>query len=531
MKKFAILCGMALGLGLVACDDMLPNPPAQSNPDINQVFTDADLEVSQAGYGVTDPIVLADFVNEGQQVPVLDVTKLDNFPAGYTLSMPMEVGDNADFSHFVTVATETKDNVIYVSGEQLNSAIRSMISKSPEVQTVNIRFRAYAVNPSNAGDATMVLGGEDYFYATLEYKIKPLQTYVIEEAYYLVGNFCDWEVARGIKLERTEPSKNLYDAPIFAAVVDVTPEMAALPFEWKVVPASSFEANSWEGAYGAQPAMIEQETEEGEEPAEPQPDPTKGTLVESPEAETQAGVISEAGPFLITINAEELTYTVSYAFDNLWVAGPGSSTSAFTKMQKLYTDNHSTFFGAAKVNRRFYLTAQESNTGNVLMLKNGTTPVTEGYVTNGEMQMFGSSNDGARLEVGAHAMYWIDANLGAMTYTATQIATLSLVGEFNGWHENPDAEGVTEEQKPVQLKRGSDYLTWTGTATLGGLFKINANNAWTIDFGGTAKDITVADGTPVDIKCKGENLSVAQGTYDVTVSFAKYPYTIKLVKK
>ncbi len=519
MKKIAILCGMALTLGMVACDDMLPNPPAQTNPDITQVFTDADLEVSQGNYGVTDPIVLADFVNQGVQVPVLDITKLDNMPAGYELDMPMIIGSDADFTKTVELATETKDNIIYVSGQQLNDAIRTLITKSPEVQTVNVRFPAFAVNESSAGDATMKLGGKDFYYATLQYNIQPLQNYVIEEAYYLVGNFCDWDVKKGLKMVQTDPSKNLYDSPVFAVKFDVTAAQAALPFEWKVVPASSVAAGTWEGAYGAQLDSV---------------GATTGTLIESPEPETNPGEISAEGPYLVTINAETLEYSFNYALDNLWVAGPGTSNTDFRKMPMLYSDNYITFTGAAVLNNVFFLPGQQSLNGVVFMQASGTESSVDiknphHYIA--DIQSFGTSTDGARIKVGKKAMYWIDANLATKRLDAWKVDSLTVVGEYNGWNENAYKPDLAEDLKPVALKADSKFLTWSGTVTLEGQFKINANNAWNIDFGGMTDDVTVTPGTPVQLKCKGKNLRVDKGTYDVTVNFASYPYTITLVKK
>ena len=192
MKKFALFCGIALSLGLTACDDMLPNPPAQEYPQ-PEIFDAAGLTLSQGDYGVTNPINLNEYAEKGELAPIMNITELTNFPDTYQLQIPMEVGSDENFTKYEVVETTITDNVISVAPGSFTDAIRELISKSPDVQTVNVRFPAYAVN----GNSTMRLGGLDVYYATVQYKVLPYQTYTIENEYFLVGNFCDWNLKIG----------------------------------------------------------------------------------------------------------------------------------------------------------------------------------------------------------------------------------------------------------------------------------------------------------------------------------------------
>lgn len=500
MKKFALFCGLLLSLGLMSCDDMLPNPPGQSNPQ-PEIFTAADLTLSQAAYGTTNALNLNSYVERGELVPVLDITKLDKFPETYDLKLIMEVGSDADFTKVAQVSTTIEENVVYVTAGNLTNAIREVITKSPAELEVPARFKAEAVN----GQSTMVLGGVDHYYYTGTYKVLPYQTYVVEEAYYLVGNFCGWDVKKGLKFERTVTTGNVYDAPTFAVKFDVTAEQAAEGFEYKVVPQSAVTAGNWNGAFGFEPNLN----------AEGQPE-MNGNLISSPEAKTQAGVISQEGPYLVSVDIEAATYEVSFAIEYLYTPGNGSSQFDFNKVQRLSTNNFINYSGAAHLNRQWWLTAEASNNGLCYGLADGDEPVTDGFVTKGNI-VAGSYNDLTKMPIPTNGLYWVNVNLVGLNYTATLLERVSLVGAFNGW----DAESAKD------LTHSKDFLTWTGTFDLDGEFKINTNGDWTIDFGSKTANI----GSENALDYKGGNINVPAGKYDVTVSFATLPYTIKLVKK
>lgn len=504
MKKLALFCGIALSLGFAACDDDLPNPPAQGYPQ-PEIFDAAGLTLSQGDYGVSDPLNLNEYAEKGELVPVMNITELTNFPDTYTLEVPMEVGSDENFTKVATVETTIVDNVICVAPASLTDGIREVITKAIDEVTINVRFPAYAVN----GSSTMVLGGIDHYYATVQYKVLPYQSYVIENEYYLVGSFCDWNLNKGIKIGRVSNEGSVYDDPNFTVKFDVTAEQAEAGFLYKIVPASSVAAGSWDGAFGFQPTITVDD--KGVETVE-----MYGKLVDAPAAETEAGVLDQAAPYLLTFNVEEKTYNLNFAIDYLWVPGIGTSTSDFNKVPRLATDDYVTYRGAAHLNKQWWLTGQASVSGMNFKTAEGTEQVEKDGVLTGEIQDYGDDG-GKRMTVSENGLYWLDVNLAKLTYKATYLRRISLVGAFNDWNA----------EQAVDLKPDSKFQVWTGTVDLDGEFKVNTNGAWDIDFGSNSAEI----GTPNKLDYKGANISVPAGKYDVRVDFSTLPYTITLNKK
>lgn len=508
MKKLALFCGIALSLGFMSCDDELPNPPAQNYPQV-PVFTGADLTVSQENYGTPNALNLNEYAAAGELVPVLDITKLENFPSQYDLSIPMEIGSDEDFTKTATVQTTITDNVVYVTAGQLTDAIRQLITKSPEELTINARFPAYAVNGTGVDAATMRLGGEDVYYLTGQYAVIPYKTYTVEETYYMVGSFCNWDVRKGLLMSRAVTEGDVYDNPVFTVKFDVTAEQAAAGYDYKVVPGSSVAAGTWDGAFGFEPATsIDDDGNTVEE--------MNGNMVIAPEEKTSAGVIKTEGPYLLTIDVEAHTYTLNFAIDYLYVPGNGTSTYDFTKVPRLTTGDYINYQGAACLYRQYWFTAQPSIEGINYKQAEGTEPTVNGLTTSGQLEITDATN-GTRMTMSTRGLYWLNVNLVSLRYSAVHLERVSLVGAFNGWNE----------KGAVDLKPSSNFQTWTGTVDLDGEFKVNTNGSWDIDFGSNENTI----GTPNKLDYKGANISVAAGKYDVTVSFATLPYTITLVKK
>ena len=505
MKKFALFCGIALSLGFAACDDELPNPPAQEYPQ-PEIFDAAGLTLSQGDYGVTNPINLNEYAAEGELVPVMNITELTDFPDTYTLQVPMEVGSDANFTKVARVNTTITDDVVYVAPAELTNAIREVVTKSPAELTVNVRFPAYAVN----GNATMELGGLDYYYATTEYKVLPYQTYVVEDEYYLVGSFCNWDLNQGIRMSRLNPDGSVYDTPEFTVKFDVSAEQAADGFLYKIVPASTVAAGNWDGALGFVPVYTTDAN--GVEVAQ-----MYGSLISAPEVQSEAGVISQEGPYLLSVNIEAMTYEVSFAIEYLWVPGVGGGTSNFNTIPRLFTNDYVNYQGCAHLNKQWWLTAQASANGLNYKLAEGTEQTVSGYVTSGELQAY-SDASGTRMTIGDNGLYWMEVNLVTLRYSATHLSRISVVGNFNGW----DAENA------IDLTPNSKFEVWTGTIELdGGEFKLNTNGEWNVDFGSN----TSAVGTPNTLDYKGANMQAPAGKYEFKADFSTLPYTLTLTAK
>lgn len=509
MKKISILSGLAFCLGLVACDNYdLPNPPAQSNPE-QEVFASTDLVLSQAAPEVN----LVELNNQEAKAIVANIDKLDNFPTPYELKFEVQVAANDAFEKYASIDGDVADNTVTVSPDALNGAIRQAITKDPATTDVTVRLIAFA----EYGNSKVRLGEtEDTNYGVFTYQVKPFEpNRVIEDTYYLVGNFCDWDVTKGLAFTHTTEG-SVYDNAVFSVKINVDADQAAAGYEWKVVPASSVNVTpaTWDGAYGVVAAE----------------DGLSGRLIESPEAKSDAATITAPNPYLITIDMESLTYEVSLAIENLWVPTAGTSASNWSKILMLSTENYINYRGVSPLRGNFWFTPAANF--NTEYYQNPDLPSEAVATENGELQQAGGiilrdsqNKQHTRITLDrdvlgtANALYWIDVNLVQMNYTITQISNLGVVGAFNGWNA----------AESVKLTPSKDLLTWTGTVTLdGGEFKFNANGQWNVDFGG----IDAGMGAPSAQICyKGANLTAEAGTYDITIKFSAIPYTVELVKK
>ncbi|MDE6458131.1 MAG: hypothetical protein K2L31_05980, partial [Muribaculum sp.] len=174
MKKLALICGIALTLGLTACDDFeLPNPPGQENPQ-PEIFDAANLTLQQgAGESTENAINLTTLSEQGGNVNLAKVTELIDFPSNFDLAFKVEISAQPDFSNSIIVDAEVDDDVVIVTPGVMQGAIREVITKKPGMLDLYARFAAYAVR----GNSVMRLGGEDKYYADYKYSIIPMQPY------------------------------------------------------------------------------------------------------------------------------------------------------------------------------------------------------------------------------------------------------------------------------------------------------------------------------------------------------------------
>ena len=111
-----------------------------------------------------------------------------------------------------------------------------------------------------------------------------------------------------------------------------------------------------------------------------------------------------------------------------------------------------------------------------------------------------TTEGGPNMSVPAAGFYQIDVNLADMTYAATLVESISIIGTVNGnWDTDTD------------LTYNKETGAWEVTATLNaGEMKFRMNHDWAISWGGANGDGTnYSDLT----QNGGANLQVAAGTY------------------
>lgn len=486
MKKIALWGLAALCLGFTACDDYeTPNPPAQSNP------AEAMLEASNLVFSQTEAdkaqFNLDALAAEGKAAEVANINLTSALPAGYELSNVMEVSATDKYEKVAEVNTTTtllegSQYVVGVVPADLQEAINKVVSKSPEVQTVNVRFAAYAVN----GDSKARFGNPEYYYGNYTLTVKPLTpSYYISPAYYLIGTASDNSVATAVKF--THSGVSVYDDPVFSLAVDITADQANDGWKWMIISDEAFKA----GNTNTPGTVFGQEFDED--------DLIEGTLFPSTADFTPGyGMVYEEGPHLITFNAETLEYSIALTIANLYTPG-GSNGWSQAASQMLYTQDYTNYYGFAHLNGEFKFSTQPDWDG-----INFGSAGTDGMLSNDG----GASN----LNAGADGLYWCHVNIASLTYELTNITSCGIIGSLNSW----------AEQAP--LTPSADFLTWTGTVTFdaGGEWKIRFNDNWDISLGGALNDLSSFNG--------GNLASPGAGAYKVTLDLSTLPYKVTLTK-
>ncbi len=119
------------------------------------------------------------------------------------------------------------------------------------------------------------------------------------------------------------------------------------------------------------------------------------------------------------------------------------------------------------------------------------------------------SNDGGagNLTI-APGLYRLDANIAAMTYVATPITKVGLIGDGVGGWDTDHAELVRDPEDGLYKAKG--------VVCSDGSFKIRFNENWDENLGGDPEDMTIG----------GDNIAIAAGTYDFVLDLAHTPYKV-----
>lgn len=483
MKKFAFLSIFALGLGMVSCDDFdYPNPPGQSNPQ-EPVFEAAYLNMASTAGTSTIDLIAAN--NSDKLVPLAEVVSADSLPEGYQLSFVGQMASSDAFTGAVDFATVVDGNQIYANPDILDAAYHEALGTiDPNAKNVNIRYKAYASN----GSSTLRLGGSDVYFCPMTATMKPFAPgFVVEEEYYLIGTCTDGRIDASKAIKMNNSGKSPYDDPNFSVVVDITADQAAAGYQWAVVPASTLAAGS-----GVVMAPTDEELAAEE----------KGYLMDYTTTGTWA-VINASNTHLIQVNvrADEdgfYNYSAQLAIQNLYTPGGANGWNQGAS-QKLFTSNYTDYQGYVHVDGEFKFTSAPDWSHTNFGFASAGVLTTDGSAGNINV----NQND----EPLTNGLYWCTANITALTYTATAINSIGLIGDATegGWDADTD------------MTPSADFLTWTVTTTLKeGTFKFRANDGWDINLGGSLLDITPgADNIPAP----------TTGKVTITLDLSSIPYT------
>lgn len=490
MKKLAIFSVLALCLGFSSCDNVdLPNPPGQSNPQ--EALFDSDYLKVQSCNSETNVIDLTAFNNESRQVPVAAVTQKGDIPSGYALKFEVAISKDGNFDNAPVIECECPGNTVLADPDILNGVLRTF-SKDVVEQTVQLQLRPYLYSVDNPTTVVEV----NRTYGPFAITMKPFEpSTVIENSYYLLlsTDGSTWNLADAIA--STHSSNNVYDDPEFKFKFYVDQDQIDNGgVWWKIIPASTYGmGDAWTSGtwYG---------TNDDDEVA------TEGTLVTTGARPGINMMIS--GPIMMSINMETLHFNYLSAIECYYTPGGSNGWNA-SKSQALWTTDYSFYFGFVVIDGEFKFNPDTDWKNRDFGVKDQPEFSTGAYPY-GKGNALGSDN----IKVPVNGLYYVTLNPDKdNAFELRNIGRVGIIGSAT----------PTDWSDDTALTPSADYLTWTGTIKLtAGELKFRFNGSWDLSLGGTADNLSTS----------GDNIaSPGDGTYDVTVSFATYPYQAIFVKK
>ena len=445
MKNISIILLAVLAYCITACVEEFPYIPQ------DPVFSTEDL--------VVEPLENAPYFNLKSledaelQAVVLNIVEAQNLPEVGDLTFVMQMSKSIDFAAVQEVATTVENNQVCVAPADWQAAHLKVLGKNPKTQDAYVRFAAYVVN----GTSSVRVGNPNLYYGAHKVSVTPFPAaHEIEESYSIV--------IKGGETIALNHSGDQYDNPVFSLKLDIE-----APIEWAI--------KGVKFAY----APVASETDE-----------LVGTLAEGEGFAT----MSTLGPWVLSVNMETLTYSFAPAFDNLWTPGDANGWNHGGSMM-LSTTDYANYYGFANLSTGGFKFTSAADWNHI------------NYGDGGEEGKLSTDGGAGILTVAESGLYWCDVNIAALTWKATKIETIGVIGSFNGWLESL---ALTSE----------DGILWTGTITLneGDEYKFRCNNDWAINLGGD-DEYTLVPG--------GANLKApAAGTYTITLDLSVVPYACYL---
>lgn len=361
-----------MSLGFAACDDFdLPNPPAQSNPEVAPFETD-NINV-EADAQAPSPLELQGYNDRSELVPV-GILSLENWPESYKLNLKLNVKATENGTA-VAIPCTLSDSLVCVKADDLNAAYASF-TKDPKAAKVYVNYSATASLTETAGN--YYIGGPDYTFGNYTIDIKPFDPEtVIEDTYYLVSG--------DKRIQLTHSDKSPYDDPVFTTVVEI-PEDAG-SFEWAVTGASGTPVYGGEGESGDLSTEV-------------------------------TGSISLHGPVMFTFNMEAKTFDIMVAYPFIYTPGNANGWNQGNS-SRLTTTDYMKYQGFIHADGEFKFCATLDWT------KNWGMGADEGKLAEG----------GDNITVVQDGCYFSKVDIVELTYSIAFIENCGVIGDATpgGW--------------------------------------------------------------------------------------------------
>ena len=436
-----------------------------ANPQANEQ------EASAAEYGVTfanGSEAEGSMADEDGIINLVTVNSTDANVTGFTLK---------DFKvNGVAVNGTMVGNNVQVSASELEKIVceqnksRASVARDLNVETeVSINLASGdAVSISTKGETTG--------------KFTPTATPQLDEkGYYMLGqvNGNEWDAKSPVWMNKISDG-------VYQLKVTTTADK-----NWfKFYAGSNFVSNDWDsinkGALGCK--------ENGSED-------TFGYILYNGDSwgELQTPVIPGAGTWIVTLDMNNLTYTVGKPV--LYMAG---DANGWNQIDYLSGEDGVNYTGFMYLNQNGFKFCTQQNW-------DGTN-----YGAN-----FDTAGDAANITMTEDAGYYkVDVDLESKSYVLTPITTIGIIGSAspNGWDSDVDMTYVpyNAETKEPGYWEAKDITLASGE------IKFRANDDWAINWGGDTNALTQG----------GDNISVEAGTYDIKLyAWANGYAKCELIKK
>lgn len=500
MNKLSILLLGALGLMAASCDDAPEAPKPQENPQ-EPILTAGDITSATDGALSSAEVLSLEDYRTASGIPVMKLTEAKSLPEGAAVEYKVELAAKEDFSgKVITLTTKAGEDGVYTADPyQWNDAHVALFGKSPKVKTVYYRVPVYV----NLDGSNYRYESESYYAATGSVEETCMdQGFVIENEYFLIGNLNDWKLDKTIAF--THSDADVYDDPVFVATFKVTQDVLDASgggCYWKIAPLSAVDTQNWDAVYGPEVDGDASLT---------------GMLVEK----GQAGKITLAGNYKMTINMESLEYTIEKLARPEYLYTPGDANgwnqlnSSWMQYDKKNEPSKG-YFGVFPVKAGGFKVCAEPNWDNETTYGAvSETPANSGTFVLGQ--------DGKNIITTAPGVFWAsaqyDEDKGELTtYEFTPVTRIGVIGSFeaSGWGGD------------VEMTPNEDNTVWTVEVAMAAdnEWKVRFNNGWDYSLGASPDNEKQA-------VLDGNNYKVIEtGTYVITLTLQPGVPTITCVKK
>lgn len=436
-----------------------------ANPQANEK------EASAAQYGVTfanGSEAEGSMADEDGIINLVTVNSTDANVTGFTLK---------DFKvNGVAVNGTIVGNNVQVSASELEKLVcEQNKSRASVARDLNVETQV-SINLASGDAVSITTKGETTG------KFTPTATPQLDEkGYYMLGqvNGNEWDAKSPVWMNKISDG-------VYQLKVTTTADK-----NWfKFYAGSNFVSNDWDsinkGALGCK--------ENGSED-------TFGYILYNGDSwgELQTPVIPGAGTWIVTLDMNNLTYTVGKPV--LYMAG---DANGWDQIDVLNGDDGVHFTGYMYLNQNGF--------------KFCTQPNWDGTNYGAD---FNTTGDAANITMTEPAGYYkVDVDLSAKTYTLIPITTIGIIGSAspNGWDSDVDMTYVPYNAETKEL----GYWEAKDITLASGEIKFRANDDWAINWGGDINALTQG----------GDNISVEAGTYDIKLyAWANGYAKCELIKK